>query len=446
MSKPKSVKIRFYPILPRERRDRKVPVRSGSINATPLLYNRVIHWDQYDKNTHSYNASAGDFRNVVNMGNCIKSITKNPGWRVAVAKGSNATSSYVRNIMSAKVTPYAIYSENKDVLSRGYGQITKAPIITAQSYTPLIQQAIGQLRNKLNGHIGRTELAPPIAESREIHRMLRQVNTLALDAVKAITAIKKTRGRSAFKYAANVWLGLNFGVNPLLKDIEQAAKSIQEYNTREDHVVRLTGTASIDWTSGELNLPSSISEQIAPGVRVGYSGSCHHQQGVQIVAGINLLTRSTASYSVTDHLGLKLSELPSTLWELTPFSWAVDYFTTVSPWLDDMFYTLPGTTIYVSQATKYQSENTIDLPIWIDSALKYRAYLSGGRSVVRYVSFTRTSLSQLPSRSLSIKSVDSIASHGITKLLNLTSVLAQMRGPSLGEPPSPQFRMKVNPL
>jgi len=326
---------------------------------------------------------------------------------------------------------YSVFAERLNNESSGYGRITKAPIINEISYTPLINKAVGILKNKLNGHVGKAQLAPPIAEAREIHRMLRQINNLALDTVKALIAIKKTRGRSAYKHAANVWLGLNFGVNPLLIDIESVANSILEYNTRMDHVVRLTGTASTDWTSSSIIEPDVSTEQIAAGVRVGYAQSCQHKQGVQIVAGINLQTRSTASYSVYDHLGLKLSELPATLWELTPFSWAVDYFTTVSPWLDDMFYTLPGTTIYISQATKYQSENTIDPIIWVDKVAGWRGYLSGGRSVVKYFHFGRASLSQLPSRSLSIKSIDQIGSNGFTKLLNLSSVLAQMRIPKL---------------
>lgn len=426
--RPKTV--RFYPVLPRSPRSaHRSPRVSGGISSRKCIYQKVIHFNQLHKPTGLFEPDKGDFRSTVELNVDTTSLTKNPGWKVTVAKHGDATSAYSRNITSVSVPMYSCYSESANYRSQGYGKITKAPIITEKSYTPLINTAVGQIVNKLNGHVGKAELAAPIAESREIHRMLRQINSLALDSVKALIAIKKTKGKSAFKHAANIWLGLNFGVNPLLKDIESAANSISDYNSRMDHFARLTGTATFDWTSNEISPADQFGEQIATGMRVGYARSINHMQGVRIVAGVDIKTRSTASYSVTDHLGLKLSALPSTLWELTPFSWAVDYFTTVSPWLDDMFYTLPGNTTYVSQSMKYQSECTTDLLIWKD--VGFSGYLSGGRSIVKFVRFNRVKLSQLPSRSLYIKSVDQVASHSLSKLLNLTSVLAQMRIPNL---------------
>jgi hypothetical protein len=384
-----------------------------------------MHYNLLTKSTRLFEPDKKNSRSIIHLGNSTKSYANNPGWRVAVAKGTNATSGYNRRVLSVKVSMYSCFSESSNTLSDGYGKITTSPIITAKSYTPLIDRATAQIRNKLNGHVGRAQLAAPIAESREIHRLVRQINGLAIDTVKALLAIRKTQGKSVLNLASNVWLGFGFGLSPLLKDIEQAAKSVQDYNSRMDHYVRLKGTATMDWTSGYSIKPNGTFPDIAYGMYVGETHNTYHKQGAQIIAGIRITTASSASYSVTDHLGLNVSSLPSVAWELVPFSWAVDYFTTVSPWLDDMFYTLPGTTIYCSQSLKYESRDRVSLLTYLKPG--YSGYLSGGDSETTCLDFNRSSLSQLPSRSLRIKSVDEIGKSGLTKLLNLSSVLAQGR-------------------
>jgi hypothetical protein len=305
--------------------------------------------------------------------------------------------------------------------------------------TTLKDVAIGRLKNKLNGYIGNAQLAAPLAESREIHRLVRQVNGLGLDTVKALLAMKKTKGKSAIKLFSDVWLGFGFGVDPMLKDIEKAANAILDYTTREDRRVRVKGVANRDYHSASSTLVGGI----AHGTDMKITSSAHHMQGVQIVAGIDLILRTAASYSVLDHLGLEISELPSTLWELVPFSWVADYAATVSPWLEDMFYTLPGTAKYVSQTTKYQLR-TIMLPEAVNSpTFRWNGSMLPGE--YKMVSIVRTKLATLPTRSLRIKTMDEIAQHSLTKLLNLASVLAGGRIRDLRRPNYPKRFKRSRP-
>jgi hypothetical protein len=305
--------------------------------------------------------------------------------------------------------------------------------------------ALGRLKNRLNGYIGNAQLAAPLAEAREVHRLVRQINGLALSTVQAALAIKKTKGKSALKQFGNVWLGYGFGVNPMLSDLEKAALAVLDYQTRQDNRIRVSGTASRDYHSSIRNNPSGGA--IAFGTDVWVTTSSNHVQSVRYVAGVDLKIRSAASYSVGDHLGLKVSAIPSALWELTPYSWAVDYFTTVSPWLDDVFWTLSGDTVYVSLTEKYQVEAIMMTePVLNSPGFNWQGSFSTGR--FRYSSIARTPLSSLPTRSLRVKSEDEIAKYGLTKVINLASVLAgRLGGAYTARHNKPElYRHKVNPL
>jgi hypothetical protein len=223
------------------------------------------------------------------------------------------------------------------------------------------------------------------------------------------------------KLFADVWLGFGFGVNPLLHDIESAANAILDYTTRDDRRVRVTGTANRDWrTSGLTNTGTAVR-----GAQLDIYSAAHHKQGARIVAGVDLKLRSGSSYSVQDHLGLKISDVPGTLWELTPFSWVVDYFVTVGPWLDDMFFTLPGVTKYVSLSRKYEVRTDLSGKFRYLPSVQFGGTVNPG--YIDYFVFSRASLSSLPTRQIQVKSVDQVAQHGLTKLLNLASVLAGRR-------------------
>jgi len=436
---------RFYPIIlpnkgPRTGNPRLV---DRSITTEPTKFELITWCEKTLKAGGSkslvYNTRSSNFGGLSN----IRTFTRVPDWKVKIAKGQDASAPYSRSIYLLKPVQYAAHTEDASMTSEAYGTQTGLSLIQTPNWTVLTDRALGSVKRKLNGYIGNAQIAPPLAESREIHRVVRQINELGLDAVKSMLAIKKTRGKSALKFAGDVWLGFGFGINPLLKDIESAANAILDYTTRQDSRVVIKGTSSIDFRSGQVGNP--IGSNMAVGANITVDSSASHVMGVSIVAGIDLQLRTAASYSVTDHLGLEISELPSTLWELTPYSWAVDYFSTVSPWVDDMFFTLPGVTKYIIQSKKYQVTS-----VWVGRAILQpgiKGSMNGTNGYLKHVGFTRELLSSLPTRSLRIKSADEIASHGLTKILNLASVLAGRGSPNLrGRTNPPFFRHKVNPL
>lgn len=416
----------YYPRLQRNKTVKRPSVEKPSLTTNPVKFHRRI-WS-----VRTITATgASDYFSKVDLWqdsgiSASRTFQRNKDWKQLVAKGQSATYPYSRTGGFVKPIQYngISYGGGQTSLSDGsvIGSVSTGGIL---NNADLVNTATARIKSRLNGHIGHAQLAAPLAESREIHRLVRQINGLGLDAVKAMLALRKTRGKSAFKFAGDVWLGFNFGAKPLIKDIESAANAILDYTTREDKSVRVSGTASRDWASSLL---SNIG-QIAEGILMDVYSSYTHKQSVRIVAGVDLKLRSAASYSVTDHLGLEFSALPSTLWELTPYSWMVDYFITVGPWLEDMFYTLPGVAKYVSQSAKYQNEQVMAPKLNYSSTYRSRIVMTPGSA--KYYTFARTVLSALPYRQIQIKSLDQVATDSLSKLLNLASVLASHAGPRL---------------
>lgn len=421
---------KFYPNLPRDKsRKLKSDRRVGAILVNqPYRVPRVMRADRYYIPFPWYEPNYISETTTELVGNDIRSGTKNPNWRVTIAQGGDATSNYSREHFHAVPTTYSVVSEGNNYISKGYGTRWGGLLKQENDTVAIDDIAIGRLKHKLQDKVGNVRLAPPLAESREIGRLVRQINGLGMDAFKALLAAKKTKGKSVAKQLSDIWLGFGFGVNPLLQDIKSSADSILHYVTRTDHRVVVTGAARQEHTSGYRAIDSS--EYVAYGAAIMWHLNAHHIQSVRYVAGVDLTVKSSANYSVANHLGLELGALPSALWELTAFSWVVDYFTTVGSYLDDVFYTLPGTVKYISKSYKYQSR-TFGFPCAAPSD-NFKITLNGSVSKTIYTLFVRTKLAPtLPTRSLRIKSVDEIASHGLTKFLNLASVLVARRGPKL---------------
>jgi len=421
-----AVKPKFYPILPKDPRLRKRGPRSTILaTSIPCSYDKRRFATWFVKSTKTTSTIINETR-TQGIGTSVQSGTSNKSWRTQVAEGVDASTNYSRTLYSVKPTRYTCYSESTAYRSDGNGVICGDPLILIANDNDLVDQATSRLKNKLNGYIGNAQLAAPLAEAREIFRLVRQINSLGLDTVKALLAMKKTRGKSIVKAASDAWLGFGFGVNPMLNDIAKGANAILDYSTRNDNRVRITATATREYLSGSRPTSTNWStyEQIAYNLGIGMHSLAKHMQGVHYVAGIDLQMRTAASYSVRDHLGLKVGALPGTLWELTPFSWVVDYAATVGPWLDDMFYTLPGTVKYVVMTKKYQSR-TDHMYFGVGNSPTFKWRLNCPKaSHANYVQFSRQKLAALPTRQLRIKSADEVAKFGLTKLLNLGSVLA----------------------
>jgi hypothetical protein len=410
-----------YPLLPKTDGFFKRSVGSTpSIIASPVRYRRIIHSTRHTTSGVFVNDTTTD---VSTGWSNSRSFARNKDWKQQVAKRQDATYAYTRTgFVVEPCTWYGTSTSNNfgnPETDDDWGQHLGAFLIDDSSDAALKDIALARLKNKLSSNIGSHATLPPLAESKEIHKMVRGLNDFMEDVMAALYAIKETRGKAVPKIAGKIWLYFNFGVNPLIDDLTKAADAIRSYQERTDHVQPISGSASKDYRSQGITDLGLIT---GTGVQMKIISSANHRLSYRFKGSVAVKIRSDASYSVMDHLGLTWSQLPSAAWELTPYSWVVDYFTTVGPWLDDMFYTLPGVLVYLSLNRRYEQECTHSPQLTYGGTT--RCYISTKPGKSRYFSFSREKLAILPSRQLRVKSFDEVAKNGLSKVMNLASVLA----------------------
>jgi hypothetical protein len=123
-----------------------------------------------------------------------------------------------------------------------------------------------------------------------------------------------------------------------------------------------------------------------------------------------------------EHFNVKFPALVPAAWELVPFSWIVDYFATVGPFLDDVFTGSPVNAVYLNRTRKYTATGANFLSYQeVNGALILRH--QPGNVIWKYNFFDRTPLQAIPRAALRLRSVDEVGRYGLNKLLNLTSIL-----------------------
>jgi hypothetical protein len=133
--------------------------------------------------------------------------------------------------------------------------------------------------------------------------------------------------------------------------------------------------------------------------------------------------------------GFTMAEVPGTLWELMPFSWMFDYFSTVGAFLNDTFVVPPGTSKYCCLTKVYRATITERQELEYQRiVLPEEALLSVEKTVLGKLDFlhvNRSSVVDLPRVGVHFKSIDKIADNSLSKLLNLASLLGGRSSPIL---------------
>jgi len=362
----------------------------------------------------------------------VREVNPIRDYKVLIAKKANATGPYsVVKYRSRNTAPATCHFGPKpdwtgfgdrlygsdswlwipDVLNYGVSEV---------SDSTTDDQALARLKRKLASNQGNFESMIPLAEIHELRGSIKKAANMAKDMLEALIAIRKTKGRSASRYAAGVWLNFNFGILPVIDDARKAAESIQNFLRRQDRNLVVKGTAEKRWKSGFR--VDNITGNTAASVKVTYE----FQQRLlySYTCGWALKVSAGNNYNALEHLGFNFKDLPAVGWELIPYSWVVDYFTTAGEFMSDLFESPPGNLIYLSLAKMYN----------LDGKATYEFYTqphpdtillgnSPGSAELEHIRFTRSSLGSLPHRALRFKTVDEIGLHSVTKVINLASVL-----------------------
>lgn len=352
-------------------------------------------------------------------------LVRDPDWRVQIVKGQNAGNNY--RTIGATVTPgaYAVETFSRFNASQTARATCRSPFLlnpwpfaqTDDDFA-LRDLAIKRLKTRIASRDKQMPVIAPIAELRDFRSMINSIVHASSDVVHAISDIKRTKGKSAYQYAAHAWLNYSFAITPTLSDIAKLAGVIDDQiNNPGGHRYTERGVARKEWhTSTKFPMQTSYEGNSEVNVE------CHHSMSYRCVAGFLCQLKSSNDYSIAAAFGLEVPALVPTLWELTAFSWMFDYFTTMGDYLEDTFITDQTKTVYFSATKKY----TCDMVFTVGPSKGGNigsTTIVGRPSRARFYDISRSNQSSIPARLLRFKSMDEIGMGSVNKLLNLLSVL-----------------------
>lgn len=364
-------------------------------------------------------------------GQTSRTGVKDTDWKIKVAKQQDAGHAYVRTKWTYNA-PYSIrMSGVVDRLGVPYEtSMTRTTNFATNQIggwvdAALYDRAVAKFKRELSGALGNAQALVPVVELRELGGTIKNSVRFASDFLIAFAEARKTRGRSFVSYAQKQWLNFSFGISPMIADTMAILESLENYLSRPKGLHRIHAHATKKWNT-QYN--SNIGD-LGPafGWYLDQYASMEHVLTYQLDSGIDFTVVAGNTYSLANHLGLEEfgQKLPGVAWELFPFSWVIDYFTTMGAYLEDTYVLPPGSTKYLSKSTSYRCTG-YEFPSLRPSTGAFRGHkwVSGQKpGMWEFHRMQREVLSALPHRSLRFKTTDEVGRNAVNKLLNLASIL-----------------------
>lgn len=382
-----------------------------------------------DTLSYQINSSGGivsKIASVRKVGTCTQYGKSDPDWRTKIAKRVDATNWYERYHYSLKPLEVSASYKVNGVSGGGY-RLDSPRSFPYGNVMPIDNtigdQALAKFKSEFSENYSSFQSLIPLAEIKETRGLIRSSAALTERMLRELIAIKRGRGNLARirKLAADVWLQYSFAISPTVNDVKDLLSVISDHLTREDKVLNISEGKTKEWQG-------SYTETVS-----NWINNCHgfmnttdsFSLGYRYTAGYNLDLRSGNDYSALDRFGLSLGALPSVLWELTVFSWVADYFGTIGAYLEDVFQSPPGHTIYLCISKKYQQKSITHCTLIPATGSVKILSQKCEPEVFTFQGFKRTPLAALPHRALRFKTSDEIGKNAIKKLLNLSSILVK---------------------
>lgn len=190
-----------------------------------------------------------------------------------------------------------------------------------------------------------------VAEAAKTAKMIARPFGTARDLITRI-ADRKLRliqkGLTASAAFSSAWLEYRLGWKPVLYDLQGIKEAYINNLVQHDKPVRIVaraGDRNIVWDS-----PGNISDTAHPGV-TSVKMVANYSHRAKVSSGVLYELRDDSLESATARrMGLRLEDVPASLWELVPYSWVVDRFLDVGIWLKAIV-PKPGVSILGSWTT-----------------------------------------------------------------------------------------------
>lgn len=193
---------------------------------------------------------------------------------------------------------------------------------------------------------------------------------------------RQARARSIGHFLRDNWLGYRYAVRPLMHDIASACKAIDEVVSNHKptrHTAR--GSGSGDQTRQTDTIVNGYQGVGTWSVSTKTTCQTRCKSGV-----IYEMSRSR------DTFGVGLAQLPITAWELVPYSFVVDWFANIGPYIEAITPKL-GVSQLGSWTTTESDVTTQRITRWVtggNSGSTPRVITSDGRTTEDYSSVIKT--------------------------------------------------------
>lgn len=365
-----------------------------------------------------------------NIGSCHKLGTDNPNFRNQIINLQDASTDYLRHWVNPEVEGWidvtSVYQQDPGTWSRcfGYWASLNTSSIT-DSYEEAVTRdiALSKIKRKIasdkEDYAVLTNLVQDVYEfQKTIHGTLDSIANLLKNFQHVLNRHRPGGKAGTLRAIADLYLSWTFGINPTIKDAIELAKSIQAYIDRKDHVKRFQASHYSDMNKVQISTHDPIY-----GISLDFTEVLSRRYSCKYISTHNMQLLSGNNYGLSDHFHLAPTDFVPMLWELLPWSWLVDYFVTVGPWLDDVFQSEIHSSIYNLQCIMDRVAYAADVqvrpyPGWvITNKTVIPRRLDGG-------TFTRTRLAALPGRMLRFRTKYELENNVLKKLTNLVAVLA----------------------
>jgi len=375
------------------------------------------------------------FRYSSQLATNVKNGWRDPDYQVKIDLKEDASLPYKR-FHHEVIQPMEFYARcyNKAKKQEVWGTRTGPFTIAAEPHSLPASPAMDDLAVKrFKTEFGEAyqdfQALVPLAEIRETRDLIKTTAALTERLLLDLITIKSKRARKDLvALAGDLWLQYSFAISPTVGDIEQLLTVVGDHINRYDKENVKVSKGSRESYSSTGNQTYYSLGSYAAYAYPYYRLIRHVENGYRYTGAYNLLLQSSNDYSLRERLGFSLKALPSVGWELIPFSWVLDYFSTVGAYLDDRITSPPSNTIYLTRSQRYRVVQSIvitkvgTLPGWtlLDSNVKPYSY--------SFNAFERKIVPSLPHRALRFKTYSEITgSTMVNKLLNLGSILVSKR-------------------
>lgn len=287
-----------------------------------------------------------DVQQNFNQGNIIGYATRVgdslTGWREKIAKGESATTLF-RGLKQDAVcvsTPnykvkimldYDWYSIN-DYQTVNWGHSFEIPqqnLFSASDIAAIGNRALAKLLKRYRGRTSSFQGLVFGGELRETLRMLRSplkgiVSTLEAFYIDVYRRNGRYKKRDRIKRASDLWLEYSFGLSPLVSDLNDAVSAYNKIGETDPREVVSAYSEQEKVYIAETNGGPACG--IGPMIDLlTQRFTCR----VRYIVGVKTHITQPGAADKLQRFGLTTQHIAAALWELTPWSFLVDYFTNI---------------------------------------------------------------------------------------------------------------------